>query len=270
MVNNCAVIISSCDAYEDAWAPFFTLFFRYWPDCPFPIYLISNEVTYLDSRIRPLRVGPDRGWANNTKKAMKQISEPFIIFILEDLFLEKPTNTEYILQLLEHIKEQHAATIRLFPSPLPDEDYPNDLNLGRMGRDAPYRTSLMIGIWDKKIFISLIKEDENAWQMEIDGTERSRFVSEAFISVKTPAIHYYERTGIIRGKWMYQAVKLCKREGIVLDLKRRKVDYALEWRSRLDKYRKSGFARMLKSIPGLRILAKNIYRYGMFMPTKKP
>ena len=37
-----AVVVSSCDAYSDAWKPFFKLFFKYWSDCPFPIYLVTN------------------------------------------------------------------------------------------------------------------------------------------------------------------------------------------------------------------------------------
>jgi hypothetical protein len=40
--DNLAVIVVSCDLYSDVWKPFFTLFFKYWNDCPFPVYLTSN------------------------------------------------------------------------------------------------------------------------------------------------------------------------------------------------------------------------------------
>jgi len=39
---NCSILIPSCDKYSDLWRPFFTLFWRHWPDCPFPVYLGSN------------------------------------------------------------------------------------------------------------------------------------------------------------------------------------------------------------------------------------
>lgn len=45
-----AVVVASCDAYADLWEPFFRLFRRYWPDCPYPVYLGSNFRTY---RINP-------------------------------------------------------------------------------------------------------------------------------------------------------------------------------------------------------------------------
>ena len=40
----CSVLVPSCDAYADLWIPFFALFWRYWSDCPFPVYLGTNPV----------------------------------------------------------------------------------------------------------------------------------------------------------------------------------------------------------------------------------
>ena len=39
--NKFAILIVSCDKYSDLWDPFFKLFFKFWPDCPFNIYLLS-------------------------------------------------------------------------------------------------------------------------------------------------------------------------------------------------------------------------------------
>jgi len=38
-----AVLVVSCDKYADLWPPFFQLFLRFWPECPFSVYLISNQ-----------------------------------------------------------------------------------------------------------------------------------------------------------------------------------------------------------------------------------
>ncbi len=40
-----AILVCSCDKYADVWEPFFKLFFKFWPDCPYPIYLLSNYLT---------------------------------------------------------------------------------------------------------------------------------------------------------------------------------------------------------------------------------
>ena len=60
-----AILICSCDAYADVWDPFFTLFFRHWPDCPWPIYLIANHRRYPDDRVNTLLLGDDKDWSTN-------------------------------------------------------------------------------------------------------------------------------------------------------------------------------------------------------------
>ena len=247
--TDCALVVSSCDAYSDLWKPFFTLLFRYWPDCPFPIYLISNKQIYWDKRVRPLLIGIDKRWATNTRRTLERIPEPYILWILEDLFLEKPTNTNYILKLLDYLKFNHAATIRLHPTPIPDEDFENDLNLGRIGHSADYRTSLNAAIWDKQIFYHLIREGENPWQMEVDGTKRSRDLSSTFLSVKSAALNYNQLGATIRRKWRYEAILLCQREKISVDYSCRPIAYADYILRRLDFARKISFARCLRAIP---------------------
>lgn len=257
---DCAVIVSSCDAYADVWEPFFTLFFRYWPDCPFPIYLISNEKIYPDTRVTTLRVGPDKGWATNTQEALGRITTPYILWIVEDLFLEKSTDTDHVVRLLEYLKERHAATVRLFPSPPPDTTFPNALDIGVMSNHADYRVSLLAGLWDKEIFISLIREGETAWQMEIDGTERSRSLDAEFFSAQRPVLHFLERTMIVRGKWMYEAVKLCRREHVPLNLSRG-VAYGRYWLSWADITRKQPWARWVRKVPILGGIIRTCYAF---------
>ena len=158
--NKCSVIISSCDTRDDIWHPFFTLFFCYWPDCPFPVYLISNYKKYDDSRVETISVGEDKGWATNMKTALKQIPTPYVLAMLDDLFLEQRVDTEYVDSLVGYITEVKAVYIRLFPSPFPDKLFSNTLNLGEISKDVPYRTSLQASIWDKYIFCEIIKDGD--------------------------------------------------------------------------------------------------------------
>ncbi|MEK7583066.1 MAG: hypothetical protein AAB483_01515 [Patescibacteria group bacterium] len=220
--DQCAVVVSSFDGNEDLWKPFFTLFFRYWPDCPFPVYLISNEKKYLDDRVTTISVGKDISWADTTKKALQQISEPYILWLLDDLFLEHPTDTDYVLKLFEDMKIRHAACYYLTPRAMPNERY----------------VSLLAGLWDKKVFLDLLKSGENPWQMEIEGTERSRSFLMPFLAVDTPALHHPERTAIVRGKWTWEGMMLCRKERMPVDFKKRGIDYARKWRSLKDQFRK--------------------------------
>ena len=82
-----ALLISSCDAYEDLWEPFFTFLFRYWPDCPYPIYLITNHLSYPDSRVQTILSGDDKGWATNMRYALEKINSSHIIYLQDDYFI---------------------------------------------------------------------------------------------------------------------------------------------------------------------------------------
>lgn len=266
--NNCSVVISSFDARNDLWDPFFTLIFRYWPDCPFLIYLISNYKKYNDPRVKTISVGEDKGWATNMKITLKQISTPYVICMLDDLFLEKSTNTDRIKSLVNHARDNSIAYIGLVPFFDLDNDYVDALNLGRISKSVD-RISHRASLWDKKILSDLLVDGENVIQMEIEGSKRSNAIDALFLSVKEPVIYYHNRSAIIRGQWMYDAVKLCQKEGIKLDLNRRPIDYEWKWKMVLDGLRKTLIANKLKKIPVLGKLMSWVFRHLSFLRVNK-
>ena len=219
--KKCNVVISSCDAYQDCWEAFFTMFFRYWPDCPFSVYLISNHSVYPDSRVKPILLGEDAGWADNMRQALKQIDAPYFIYFLEDVFLRKKVDTKRILDLLVLAEKEQAACLRLYPAPGPNAHYKDFKEVGEIKKGAPYRISLMTAIWNKKIFIDLLAPGENAWQMELKGSARSNEIDAPFLSVPSAnkAMEQYA-TAIKKGMWFYDAIALCEREGIKINLRR--------------------------------------------------
>lgn len=223
--HNCAIVVPSCDSYEEVWGPFFSFFFKYWPDCPFPVYLITETKKAPDPRVKAINLGKDYGWSDNMDKVLSQISEKYFIYFLEDVFITKKVDTDRILRLLELAKNDHVSCLRLFPHPGPDTQYVNASGpvpeLGVIAKDAPYRSSTMTAIWDKEAFKRLLKAGENAWQFELDGTKRASMMDELYLSVwpKDVAIHEFA-TAIKKGRWQYDALQLCKKEGIPVATKR--------------------------------------------------
>jgi hypothetical protein len=206
--------------------PFFAFFFKYWPDCPFPIYLITETKTFADKRVRMINLGTDFGWANNMIKALDTIPEKSFIYFLEDVFIMEKVDTARIVRLLELMRKDNVSCLRLSPTPGPDATYGTSKELGIIDQNAPYRVSTMTAIWDKAAFKRLLKPGENAWQMELDGTKRAHGMKELFLSVwpKNTAIHIFI-TAIKRGRWQYDAIKLCEREGVPVVTKRAKEGY---------------------------------------------
>jgi len=262
--GKCAVVVSSFDGFSDLWKPFFTLFFRYWPDCPFPVYLISNYKNYKDHRARTIMVGKDKGWATNIKKALQKVREPYIIYLQDDYFFQDKVNSDYLINLVDYMqKNNRIACIRLYPSPGPNENFPNNLlELGKISKNAKYRVSLQAALWEKSALSNLIAEGESGWDMEMKGSERSKKIQQPFLSVKKPAIDYIRTTAIKKGKWKPEAIELCKKEGIKLDLTRRSIDHKGKLGAIIDRLRKSFCIRKIRQIPLLGSILSRIFWLG--------
>ena len=234
MNKECVIIIPSCDNYSDAWDPFFHFFFKYWPDCPFPVCLITETKVFPDKRVTTINLKKDYGWANNVSKVLNQLAANYFIYFLEDVFLEKKVDTARILHLLEVMKRDKASCIRLYPSPGPDAPYEKEPQLGVIAADAKYRVSTMTAIWDKAAFLRVLRPGENAWQMEFEGTKRSATMGELFLSVyeDDPAVDIFDGTAIKKGRWQYDYVEFCKREGFIVDTSKRKSETKNEYLKR--------------------------------------
>src|ERR1700741_3970870 len=90
--SSVAVVVSSCDAFFDAWRPFVFFFRKHWRDCPFPVFLFVNRLQVRSKFVHPISVGPDLEWASNMMTALGSISQPYILYFQEDYFLNGRVN----------------------------------------------------------------------------------------------------------------------------------------------------------------------------------
>lgn len=218
-MNKTAVLISSCDRYQDLWKPFFTLFFKYWPDCPYLVYLSTNHGRYDDPRVKIIAVGDDTDWSSGFRVVMERIPHPYVIVFMEDFLFMKPVDTEKIERLITYMDKKKAGYLRLVPSPVPDLPCTDNEEVGEISKGSDYRLSLQAAIWDKNILIKLLLNGETAWELELKGTKRTNELDVPFLSVQNnPPIHYF-CTAVVKGKWVKEAVDFCRKEGIEVNLK---------------------------------------------------
>lgn len=210
-----SLLVISCDKYADVWNPFFKLFWRYWPDCPYPIYLGANQRTFDDPRIEMILTGKDYGWASSTIRMMKSINSEYVLVLLEDFLIYRAVDLREVDSLLEALVNENGAYLRLMPSSPPDRDDPSHENLGVIDPGSKYRVSLQAAIWNKDIFLQLLEPGESAWQMETRGTLRSEQIDKKFYSVWKPALHY--QNAVVHREWVPSAVRMLKDEGITPD-----------------------------------------------------
>ena len=81
-MTKAAIVVNSCDAFNDCWNPFIHSMTKYWNDCPWQVYIISNNNTIeCPKGFSFLQVGEDKKFASNLKKAISMLDSEYIIYL---------------------------------------------------------------------------------------------------------------------------------------------------------------------------------------------
>lgn len=227
--GSCAVLVMSCDAYQDLWTPFFTLFWRHWPDCPFAVYLGTNHLSFDHPRVTSLREG-DHEWSLRLRTYLNRIQANYILLLLEDYFFTTRISTADVERCLHSLHRLKGIVLRLYPRPGPDQPLTGDAAIGRIERNALYRVSTQAAIWNKASLLELLKDDESIWDFERKGTGRSQASPDGFYSTYN-AVMSYERV-IERGQWFPSAARYFERQQIGCDFNSRRV---MSWATEIRK-----------------------------------
>ena len=190
------ILIISFDGYADVWDLSITSFFKYWPDCPFRINLLTNWKEYPDPRINSLCIGQDTDWSSNLQKGLSAIRAPYVLTLFDDLILKDRIDTEQVLKFISVCIRNQYDYLRLRPSPPPDGNEFSDY--GSLKPGASYRVSLCTAVVKRETLISLLQPGENAWDFEKFGSLRSSDRKD-FYSTKQQIIPYFN--AIEKGGW---------------------------------------------------------------------
>ncbi len=213
--NDISFLVVSCDAYSDLWHPFFSCFFKYWPDCPFPIYLASNNSTYPDERVNMINIGPDKDYSSNLISILDKIDTPWIFLWFEDAFLSKKVDNIYIKDLIKDAITNDVGSFKL------SSDFPwvyaKDRNkkIGPIPKGVKYRGAIGMSLYKKELLYKLISPGESAWQL--DKSNRSNELNEKFYALTTDSLKkppFSFQHGVVKGKWLYSTPAFLKKEGL--------------------------------------------------------
>src|SRR5580658_8986532 len=100
------ILISSFDGYADCWGPVCHGFTKYWPDCPYPILLMTNTKDFPHERIKVLKVEGGKDWSMRMRHALEAISTPYVLYFQEDYWLSAPVDTAKIAAYVD-LMENH-------------------------------------------------------------------------------------------------------------------------------------------------------------------
>ena len=210
-----AFLIVSCDAYSDLWEPFFHCFFKYWPDCPYQIYLSSNFKEFPDKRVKTICIGEDSDYSTNLILILKHIKENNLIFWFEDVFLAGKVDSQRIASLVSKLINNDISYLKL------SYDYPwvysSSLidSIGPIPKGVKYRGAVGMAFYNKLLLKKMLVPGQSAWQM--DKSDVSNEMEESFYALTTKGLKNppfeYEHA-VIKGKWCYHTPQFLKNEGL--------------------------------------------------------
>ncbi len=223
------------------WTPFFQLFRKYWPDCPFPVYLTTNQLDPAIPGVKVVQTGSPVDWSTEMIHALQQIPEERLIVLLEDYFILEPVDIQSLNRTLDVGESTHADFIKLgtFPASY-DRLWPSVPIAGLQGynfinSEAEYLVNLQAGIWKKNALNRILVRGESPWKFEIEASKR--FAKKGFTAITLDPVKgrkdvhgpiVYLCGALTRGVLMRDAVRIARKEGILLETGTRKVETRLE------------------------------------------
>jgi len=212
MKNKTAVLMITCKKFSQLWEPFFMLFKKFWPDCPYDVFMGTDVGEHVG--IKTISIGKDLGWNKNCLYFLNYLHHDRVIIFFDDFLPCAPFKTQKIEELVEHSFKYNIGCLRLFPCPGPTGVWKPNPQLGTLNPGDAYMFSWQTAIWDRKFLISLVRPNEDPWKTETKGTKRVWKSNRHFVSVKrgespTPYI-----ISIVKRKWQEGALELLRRENI--------------------------------------------------------
>jgi hypothetical protein len=223
-----SIIISSCDAYSDVWEPFFRLFKKYWKPLEYPIIFNTEtkKVNSADLDLITINSNYDWSWSKRLRNVIKKVDSPYIILLLDDFFIYDNVSTDRIEECVKMMsKDKRIANITFFKTGTDGIILKSNPAFSAKRRKSLYKVNAVAGLWRKKKLLKYLKDDENAWEFEQNGTERSWRSLDKFYylsDIDDRIIPYdFTKYGLFNGKWLKPTISLFENEKINIDYSER-------------------------------------------------
>lgn len=249
--EDCAIIVNSCDSYQDVWELFFCALKENWKDCNLDIFLNTETKLFKfdDLRLNEANAyaqsGLKKPWGGRLLETLRGINKKFVISLFDDFVLEGEVDVEKIKQCISWMKEHDDIAVFYFSNiPGKNSDDTRFPEFELMGARSDYRLNSAPAIWRREKLIAFTGEIDNPWAWEFFGSARTYNGLDRFYCAKLGHedvfIYNYNLGGAIRrGKWVSSVVTpLIKKYKLQIDLSKRGVasesldqgKYSLKWK----------------------------------------
>ncbi len=230
--ENVALLVLSCDKYEDAWEACFKSIERYWPNCPYDKYLLTETKNIQEyytphaGKICSVNVN-NPIWSTRLHEGIHMIECEFVIVFLEDQWPIQAVNQEVVDEAVSFMKNNDDIGAVYFETSeiggvkkavRLDAKY-NEIPFG-----APYRLSCAPSVFRKSFLSDVTVIPESAWDFERIRSFDERGRSYRILEINGVDWDRLDELGAItRGKWVRQMKEYAVDMGIFINYEVRPV-----------------------------------------------
>lgn len=214
-LKDVTIVFCSCDAYSDLWENFFKLLKKYWPEYDGEIILNTETKAFQYDGFRissPLNCGDDVSWSDRLSLSLKRVQTPYILIFLDDFYLKNKVNHVEFLKTLGYMKtNQDIVSITYLKEPGGKKEVQDLEGFMDRAQFALYKMTAHITLYRTEYLQKILKNNESAWEFEVNGTIRSWLKKGKFLCPidNLNAIFPYDFEGwslCVKGKY-YKPVK---------------------------------------------------------------
>ena len=172
------MLVLSCDGYSDLWDDFFNLRDKYWADCPYKWYVVTESKDYKRDGVEVIKCGRELSWAGRFRFAVKTVNAQYVGIYLEDYFITRKVDNGIISDLLAVMYANAVTCINT------SDVFYNIINstgkkyfkehLIIIPSNLRYGLSTESSIWETNFLLEKIgEEDYSAWKFESDRVKEA-------------------------------------------------------------------------------------------------
>lgn len=221
------VLVNSCDLYIDTWNPQIELWYIQWPDCPYNIVINTETKEYHNEKfplVSTFCSGEGLTWSQRFRKVVSHIDTEFILFTIDDYFIQKPVNTEvfeYAVNLMGQNKNIGMICLAgTNKQGIKTDAYEDDYFWSRV-IDKHNLIWCRTCLYRKDYLLKLIRDHETIWEFESFCSYRAKRLPYIILQENsnheetfTFKVKHENGYGVSGKKWLPKNVELFERYGI--------------------------------------------------------
>lgn len=176
--RNVALIVHSCDRYEFLYKGFEFFFSKYWDfDIDCNCYFGTEEKNVALNGFENIRSGKGE-WADRLAFLLKEkISEKYVLYFQEDMWLSKKVNASFFTKLFELTQINNWQQVKLHSSgvykTVATNFFIEGFNIAKLDNsNSDFLMSHQVTLWNKDFLLRQLYKKEHPWRNERKGTKR--------------------------------------------------------------------------------------------------